>query len=77
MSEDPIEANRRLFGIARWSDGYFDIGRQGRLVVRPFRNGAEVDLVELVRRARLAGLAPPILFRFTDVLRHRLDRLLA
>jgi arginine decarboxylase len=28
-----------------------------------------------VRRARLAGLAPPILFRFTDVLRHRLDRL--
>lgn len=75
MSEEQIESNRRLYGISRWSDGYFDIGRRGRLVVRPFRNGAEIDLVELVRRARLAGLAPPILFRFTDILRDRLDRL--
>ena len=76
MSVDQIEANRRLYGISRWSDGYFDIGPRGRLVIRPFRDGsAEIDLVDLVRRARLAGLAPPILFRFTDVLRHRLDRL--
>jgi len=75
MSEEQIESNRRLYGISRWSDGYFDIGKRGRLVVRPFRNGAEIDLVELVRRARLAGLAPPILFRFTDILRDRLDRL--
>ena len=75
MSEDQIEANRRLYGISRWSDGYFDIGARGRLVVRPFRNGAEIDIVELVRRARLAGLAAPILFRFTDILRDRLDRL--
>ncbi len=75
MSQDQIEANRRLYGISRWSDGYFDIGAQGRLVVRPSRNGAQIDLVELVRRARLAGLAPPILFRFTDILRDRLDRL--
>jgi arginine decarboxylase len=75
MSQEQIEANRRLYGISRWSDGYFDIGKRGRLVVRPFRNGAEIDLVDLVRRARLAGLAPPILFRFTDILRDRLDRL--
>jgi arginine decarboxylase len=75
MSEDQIEANRRLYGISRWSDGYFDIGKRGRLQVRPFRNGAEIDLVDLVRRARLAGLSPPILFRFTDILRDRLDRL--
>jgi len=75
MTEDIIESNRRLYGISRWSDGYFDIGRRGRLVVRPSANGAEIDLVDLVRRARLAGLATPILFRFTDTLRHRLDRL--
>ncbi len=75
MSEEQIEANRRLYGISRWSDGYFDIGKRGRLVVKPSRNGVEIDLVELVRRARLAGLAPPILFRFTDILRDRLDRL--
>jgi len=75
MSEDQIEANRRLYGISRWSDGYFDISARGRLVVRPFRNGAEIDIVEMVRRARLAGLAAPILFRFTDILRDRLDRL--
>ena len=75
MTEDIIESNRRLYGISRWSDGYFDIGPRGRLVVRPSANGAEIDLVDLVRRARLAGLATPILFRFTDILRHRLDRL--
>ena len=75
MSEEQIEANRRLYGVPRWSDGYFDIGKRGRLVVRPFRSGAEIDVVDLVRRARLAGLAPPILFRFTDILRDRLDRL--
>jgi arginine decarboxylase len=75
MTEDIIEANRRLYGISRWSDGYFDIGSQGRLVVRPWADGAQVDLADLVRRARLAGLSTPILFRFTDILRHRLDRL--
>jgi arginine decarboxylase len=75
MTEDIIESNRRLYGTSRWSDGYFDIGKRGRLVVRPSANGAEIDLVDLVRRARLAGLSTPILFRFTDILRHRLDRL--
>lgn len=65
------------YNIPHWSEGYFTINRTGHLSARPAAGGQEVDLYELVQELRKLGLAPPILVRFTDILRHRIDTLCA
>jgi len=74
MSEEVIQATRRLYGIDRWGDPYFDIDHSGNAEVRP-GSGPSVALPHLVTVAREAGMTLPILFRFKGILRHRLDRI--
>ena len=66
---------RDLYNIPYWGDGYFDVGPEGHLQVRPTRNGAAIDLYELARKLPQQGLALPVLLRFTDVLHDRIDAL--
>jgi arginine decarboxylase len=64
------------YGIARWGDGYFEIGPDGRLVARPRPSSpATVDLYQVAREVRSAGLSWPVLVRFTDILRDRVAAL--
>ncbi|MGD2056594.1 MAG: biosynthetic arginine decarboxylase [Gammaproteobacteria bacterium] len=71
-----LDMARRRYNIAGWSDGYFDIGADGHLVVRPGgrAGAAEVDLYELAHQARAVGLSWPVLLRFTDILHQQVDR---
>jgi arginine decarboxylase len=66
---------RDLYNIPYWGDGYFDVAPGGHLVVRPHRNGAAIDLYELVRQLPAQGLALPVLLRFTGILHDRVDAL--
>jgi arginine decarboxylase len=71
------DSARRQYNLDGWGGGYFDIGGNGHLLVRP-RGAAgtpEIDLRELVERLHAAGLTLPALVRFTDILRSRVDRL--
>jgi arginine decarboxylase len=64
------------YGIARWGDGYFEIGPDGRLVARPRPSSpATVDLYQVAHEVRDAGLSWPVLVRFTDILRDRVAAL--
>ncbi len=74
MSEDRSHDARRLYGVDRWGDSYFDIDAAGDAEVRP-GCGPSVALPRLVSLAREAGMTLPILFRFKGILRHRLDRI--
>ena len=75
LDSDTVAQN---YGIARWGAGYFDIGPGGRLVVRPKPDGdATVDLYRVAHEVRSAGLAWPVLVRFTDILRDRVSGLRA
>lgn len=69
-----IEAARNLYNIHRWGAKYFDINDAGRVVARPLQeNGASVDLTDIIEEARARGLKFPLLVRFQDILRHRVE----
>src|SRR5580658_3135494 len=66
-----------LYNIPQWGEGYFGVGADGHLRVRPYRGRSpvEIDLYELARRLPREGLELPVLVRFTDILHDRVDAL--
>ncbi|HKK14280.1 MAG TPA: biosynthetic arginine decarboxylase [Gammaproteobacteria bacterium] len=66
---------RTTYNLAHWGEGYFDVSRQGCLVVRPGRSGTGVDLFALAAELRESGLSWPVLVRFNGILRDRVDSL--
>jgi len=62
-----------LYNVDRWGGGYFGINKAGHVVVHPKRNGDEVDLMEVVEEARSRHLAFPLVVRFHDLLRDRVE----
>jgi arginine decarboxylase len=71
-----IQASRTLYNIDRWGAKYFDINEEGHVVARPLQEkGCAVDLTDVAEEARARGLKFPLLVRFQDILRHRVDAL--
>ena len=72
-----IEAARSLYNIEGWGIGYFDINDLGHVVVRPdfSRPKHELDLFELANDLEAQGVGLPLLLRFSDVLKSRIDSL--
>ena len=69
-----IPAARNLYNIQRWGSKYFDINEAGRVVVSPLQEaGAAVDINDVIDEARGRGLKFPLLIRFQDILRHRVE----
>src|SRR3989440_8480588 len=69
-----VQQARDLYNIQRWGAKYFDINEAGRVVARPLRDsGASVDLTDVIEEAKARGLKFPVLFRFQDILRHRVE----
>lgn len=65
-----------LYNVAHWGEGYFDVNDAGHAVVRPHRDrGPTIDLYELAQRLPKEGLELPVLVRFTDILKDRVDAL--
>ena len=71
----PAEA-QETYGIRNWGAPYFGINDKGHVALQPEGpQGAQMDLKELVDEVRRRGIVPPLLIRFTDVLRHRVKHL--
>ena len=69
-----VQDSRNLYSIDRWGAGYFDINEAGRVVARPLhQRGASVDLTDVIEDAKGRGLGFPLLVRFQDILRHRVE----
>jgi len=51
MSDWSQDLARKTYSIPHWSDGYFDVDAQGRIVVRPQRQGPTIALPEVVDTA--------------------------
>jgi len=62
-----------LYNVDRWGGGYFGVNPDGHVVVKPKRNGEEIDLMEIVREARSRSLQFPLVVRFHDLLRDRVE----
>ena len=68
-----IAKARELYNIDRWSGGYFGINDAGHVCVFPKRNGETIDLMDIVAEARSRNLAFPLVVRFHDLLRDRVE----
>ena len=68
------ESARALYNIHRWGAKYFDINDAGHVVATPLQEaGATVDLTDVIEEAKGRGLKFPLLIRFQDILRHRVE----
>jgi arginine decarboxylase len=71
-----IQSAISLYNIDRWGSGYFTINPKGHISVLPTLNpGTPIDLTELVEEAKQRGLNFPMVLRFQDLLRHRVERI--
>ena len=69
-----IDAARALYNIQRWGAKYFDINDAGHVAAHPLQeNGATVDITDVIEEAKSRGLKFPLLIRFQDILRHRVE----
>src|SRR5215212_6767767 len=69
-----IQQARELYNIQRWGAKYFDINDAGRVVAKPLQEaGAAVDLTDVIEETKARGLKFPVLIRFQDILRHRVE----
>src|SRR5882757_2676153 len=69
-----IQAARNLYNIHRWGAKYFDINDAGHVVARPLQDaGIAVDITDVIEEAKGRGLKFPLLIRFQDILRHRVE----
>ena len=72
-ASSPFDA---IYNVQRWGDGYFHIGADGHLRVRPQGgDGREATLEAVLQACREAGLRTPVLARFSGILRDRVRRL--
>ena len=69
-----IQNARNLYNVHRWGAKYYDISEGGRVIARPLQDsGASVDLTDVIEEAKARGLKFPVLIRFQDILRHRVE----
>src|SRR3989449_415687 len=69
-----IQAARNLYNIQSWGARYFDVNEAGHVVARPLQEaGASVDVTDVIEEAKGRGLKFPLLIRFQDLLRHRVE----
>lgn len=67
---------QQVYNIERWSEGYFSISSKGEVCVDPCVTGqAPINFAHLCQELKDEGLTYPILVRFTDILSHRVTRL--
>jgi arginine decarboxylase len=71
-----IQSARNLYNIQRWGSKYFDINDAGHVVATPLQEaGTAVDITDVIEEAKGRGLKFPLLIRFQDILRHRVESL--
>jgi len=76
MQQKPwdISSATSLYNIDRWGGGHFGINTKGNVEIYPTQNTATpIDIMELVAEAQEQGLTFPMVLRFQDLLRHRVD----
>ena len=70
--KDAIE----LYNVKGWGRGFFSINEAGNVEVTPAGRGSPpIDLKALVDDLRSRGLTLPVLIRFSDILRTRIEQL--
>lgn len=68
------DKSRELYSIDDWGKGYFRINEKGHIEVHPSENNeTSLDLYSLTEDLRERGIRLPILIRFTDIVKARIE----
>ena len=71
-----VDRAAELYNVAGWSNDYFSVNERGNVAVHPGGAGTHaIDLKELVDEVVERGIAPPLLFRFSEILEARVVEL--
>jgi arginine decarboxylase len=71
-----IPAAISLYNIDRWGMGYFTINDRGNISILPTQSPkTPIDIMELIDEAKERGLTFPMVLRFQDLLRHRVEKI--
>jgi len=71
-----IEDSKKLYNIQGWGEPYFSINAAGHVTVSPQGDfGNSWDLFELVKSLGERNIKTPLLIRFSDILRDRIEGL--
>lgn len=79
MTNTHTDLARDIYNIEEWSSGYFGINDKGNAVAFPKGGNSQlhIDLPELIEDLQAKGVTLPVLVRFTDILQHRVSRLVS
>src|SRR6202165_10755 len=73
-SEWDLESAIATYNVDGWGGGYFSIDENGDVVATPLQeNGGEIDIPHVLYEDRARGLSFPLVIRFQDLLRHRVE----
>ena len=73
-----IKDAEKLYNMSGWGLGYFRINAEGHVTVHPDANRKRgLDLYQLAMDLNAQGVGLPLLLRFSDILRSRIDALAA
>jgi arginine decarboxylase len=71
-----LDQSRELYKISSWGSNFFDINEKGNMMITPFgANGPVVDLLELTQDLQERGIRVPMLIRFPDITKARIELL--
>src|SRR5216110_2921860 len=73
-TEWDVESAIATYNVEGWGNSYFTVNSSGNVEARPLKeDGGSIDLLEVVNEARARNLSFPLLIRFQDLLRHRVE----
>lgn len=73
-NEWDVESAIATYNVEGWGCGYFTVNAAGNVEARPLQeNGGSIDILAVVNEARTRGLSFPLVIRFQDLLRHRVE----
>ncbi len=69
-----IEEAMHTYQVARWSDGYFGINKNGHLCARP-KDKNEIDISKVIKEIKNLKIPYPCVIRFQDIIKDQVYKL--
>jgi arginine decarboxylase len=73
MRKWKIEDSIDLYNIRGWGENYFGVNDKGNMTVKTGPDDVEIDLKELVEELQIRDVSMPVLLRFPNILKHRIE----
>ena len=71
-----IEDSISTYNIDKWGDQYFSINSNGNISITPEKKSAKIiDLFKLVEELKSREINTPLIIRFNDILKDRINEL--